>query len=251
MSAQNTVYRVRNWDQQFETRGSSPHHRPRAKIAINTSLDSLILRRLLTDPQGATAYGVWILLLQIAAKTPVRGTLADQSGAYTAADLSLLTSIPECQILSSLEILCSPQIALLESVPTDATELPSGESEIETNNVHASPGPSATPTDSAPPQTSSPGPTKPEPLPSPAASVETSPETPLAAFSTPFATLKPPAVRPPYENLPPRLPNHLPSETFDLPDLQKFQKMMNPPLNKKRRRHPVYKAVGAAHHRAE
>lgn len=104
MSALETVYRIRDWDDKFETRGSRRHQRPFQRITISTSLDSLALRRLLSAPDGATAYGVWILLLQIAAKTPQRGVLADQTGAYNAADLALLTGISESQVQSALEL---------------------------------------------------------------------------------------------------------------------------------------------------
>ena len=119
MSDETLVYRIRDWDQQFETRGSRRHQRPLAKISLSTSLEGLVLRRLLSDPQGAAAYGVWVLLLQIAAKLPHRGVLADSTGVYTPPDLALLTGVPESQVQAALELLCSPRIGLLEQLPLD------------------------------------------------------------------------------------------------------------------------------------
>lgn len=139
MSALETVYRVRDWDDKFETRGTRRHQCPFHRITISTSLDSLVLRRLLSAPDGATAYGVWILLLQIAAKAPQRGVLADQTGAYTAADLALLTGIPESQVQSALELLCQPRIGLLELVSHEAVspqldEIPLAEKSLAREN---------------------------------------------------------------------------------------------------------------------
>lgn len=119
MSDETLVYRIRDWDQQFETRGSRRHQRPLAKISLSTSLEGLVLRRLLSDPQGAAAYGVWVLLLQIAAKLPHRGVLADSTGVYTPPDLALLTGVPESQVQAALELLCSPRIGLLEQLPLE------------------------------------------------------------------------------------------------------------------------------------
>ena len=124
MSDHTWVYRIRDWYQLFETRGSRKHIRPLARISLSTSLEGLVLRRLLSAPQGATAYGVWVLLLQIAAKTPCRGVLADQTGPYSAPDLALLTGIPESQVAAALELLCTPRIALLEQVPLEVALQP-------------------------------------------------------------------------------------------------------------------------------
>lgn len=232
MSDHSIWYRIRNWAEQFETRGTARQTRPRTRIAISTSLDGLRLRRLLADPQGATAYGVWVLLLQIAAKTPVRGTLADDSGPYSAADIALLTGIPEPQIRSALDILSSQHIGLLEQVTTQTALPASIETETPTCATGQTPDlPRATPpvseSDQAQAMLSA--------IPPPEVSASTAPATLNSAFTNP----RPSEVQPFSEGIQGRKPNRLPSEVLDLSDLHKFRKPPPPPRSKQRHRQLV------------
>lgn len=211
MSDQTLVYRIRDWDQNFETRGSRKHLRPLMRISLSTSLEGLVLRRLLTHPQGAAAYGVWVLLLQIAAKTPCRGVLADPTGAYTALDLALLTGLPSDQVQAALDVLSHPRIGLLEQLPLALALLPIVESDlppaplIDTSAAVAN---SATGADAASPsrlhRMDDPG-TKPPPIASPS---------PLPTVTMPGSTR--------------RLPDWLPRESFKMPEYGDFQKLVNP-----------------------
>lgn len=209
------VYRIQDWEQHFETRGSRRHQRPLAKISLSTSLEGLVLRRLLSDPQGVAAYGVWILLLQIAAKMPCRGVLADATGAYTPSDLALLTGLPEQQVQAALELLSSPRIGLLELLPLELVLATLADTSLtahppfETGNVAAAPATTTaaeippSPQPDRDPSTRLPSavPPMPPPVPSTAAPVRIQPITGQ------------------------RLPDRLPSETFTVPKFEEFQKL--------------------------
>ena len=208
MSDQTTVYRVRDWDQLFESRGSRKHQRPLAKISLPTGLDGLVMRRLLSDPQGAAAYGVWVLLLQVAAKAPQRGVLADRTGAYSAADLMLLTGIPESQVQAALDLLCSPRIGLLELVPLEIDGPASAN--IGTADVDQS-----TQNEAISRQ-----------------STERPPDTVTATLPDSIPSPK----RPPWAEPADRLPDRYPGEVPTMAELQKFQPLLQSPLKRKRPR---------------
>lgn len=206
------VYRIRNWDQQFETRGSRKYSRPLARISLPTSLEGLVMRRLLSDPQGAAAYGVWILLLQIAAKTPRRGVLADATGIYTAADLALLTGLPELEVQTALELLCTPRIGLLELVPLEQAWLDNSESAATAAIMSAvtalqHPDSETASVVSSPPVE----PAEPDPVTRPTQAPEPPPSVTLPPGSTPRAAR--------------RLPDHLSINNFAIPDLAQFQRL--------------------------
>ena len=220
MNDQTLVYRIRNWNQLFETRGSRKHSRPLARISLSTSLEGLVLRRLLSDPQGAAAYGVWVLLLQIAAKTPRRGILADATGIYTAPDLALLTGIPESQVQDALELLSSPRIGLLEQVPLELALQPSADATTPAlmpavttaqrwdqsagsvdSSLAAERLATAPITEPPPPIPMAPTPTPPVPT-----------EVILPRTTTTAHTSQ-------------RLPERLPGDTFKIPELAEFEKL--------------------------
>lgn len=219
MSELSSVYRIRNWDQQFETRGSRKHHRPLAKVSFSTTLDGLVLRRLLSHPQGAAAYGVWVLLVQIAAKMPLRGTLADQTGAYTAADLSLLTGIPEGQVVDALEVLCSPRIGLLEQVLLESAGPAVNDHATSDVSLAAAAVTPAEPVADGAAAASSGVDVVLEPSPQPPAP---EPTIPVPFTSTPDG--------------PRRLPNQFPQQNLQVPGLPEFRKLLNAPAHQKKSR---------------
>lgn len=213
------VYRIRDWEQHFETRGSRRHQRPLAKISLSTSLEGLVLRRLLSDPQGAAAYGVWVLLLQIAAKMPCRGVLADATGAYTPSDLALLTGLPELQVQAALELLGSPRIGLLELLPLElalatlADTLLTIRPPFETGNAAAEP---ATTTAAETPPSPQPDRDQSTRLPSAVPPMPPPMPPPVPSTAAPV-TIQPITGQ--------RLPDRVPSETFKVPKFEEFQKL--------------------------
>lgn len=231
MSDRSSVYCIRNWDQHFETRASRKHQRPFAKVSITTSLDGLVLRRLLSHPQGAAAYGVWVLLLQIAAKLPHRGILADQSGCYSAADLSLLTGIPESQMAAALELLCSPRIELLELILLDSVSPPSAEMAALSPDERIVPKTVIDVETDAAPVTAAEVATE-DHATSPAALVGvtvSSPQSPPLEPSIPVPVTAAP-------NAPRRLPDQFPQQKLQVPGLPEFRKLLNAPGHPKKSR---------------
>ena len=124
MTDSNLAYRVVDWDLLYETRGSRRRGGTLARVTISTGLDGLTTRRILSHPQGAAIYGVWIVFLQIAAKCPRRGALVERGVPLTADDLALLTSLPAELCALALEVLSSPRVALLEQVPLEVAQTP-------------------------------------------------------------------------------------------------------------------------------
>lgn len=124
MSESNLTYRIVDWDDLYETRGSLRRGGTLARLTLNTALDGLTTRRILSHPQGAAIYGVWILILQIAAQCPRRGALVERGVPLTADDLALLTSLPAELCALALDVLSSPRVALLEQVPVDVAQMP-------------------------------------------------------------------------------------------------------------------------------
>lgn len=124
MSDSNLTYRIVDWDDLYETRGSLRRGGTLARLTLNTALDGLATRRILSHPQGAAIYGVWILILQIAAKCPRRGALVERGVPLTADDLALLTSLPAELCTLALDVLSSPRVALLERVPVEVAQMP-------------------------------------------------------------------------------------------------------------------------------
>lgn len=138
MSNSPLAYRVVAWDQLFETRGSRRRSGPLAKVTLSTALDGWTTRRILSHPQGAAIYGVWILILQIAAKGPRRGALVEQGLPLTADDLALLTQVPAELCTLALEVLSSSRVNLLEQVPVElALTPPPVERPLASNNRNA------------------------------------------------------------------------------------------------------------------
>lgn len=120
-------YRVRNWGDHFEISQTRRVDGPLKWVAIPTAHDGLRFRRLMRLPNGAAIYGVWILLVTVAARCKIRGTLSDVDGPLDAESLALKTDAPVDLVKQSLEILSSPAIGWLETVPEYRTESSVGE----------------------------------------------------------------------------------------------------------------------------
>jgi len=109
------VYRIKDWDQlQFEQHGNSRINGPMKWVAVPTKHDGKGYRRLMREDDGISIYGCWIVIVAVAAKCPVRGTLADEDGPLTAEEMSLKTDVPEDVIERSLAFLMT--IKWIESV---------------------------------------------------------------------------------------------------------------------------------------
>lgn len=125
------TYRIKDWEQHFEVSQSKNIKSALNWVAIPTKHDGKSFRRLLrsSDPTADSSparadsiyptalYGAWILIVQVAAKCPNRGTLADSTGPLDAEDLALKTDAPQELFENAFKVLCSERIGWLEVVP--------------------------------------------------------------------------------------------------------------------------------------
>ena len=84
MESQSMAYRVRNWDRQYETRGSLRHGRPLARLSVSTALDGSVTHRLLSQRVVQHDAVLSTLALLRSAGDVVRIVLVDPNGAWTA-----------------------------------------------------------------------------------------------------------------------------------------------------------------------
>lgn len=129
------LYKIRDWKSNFESYESKRVKKLLNWVAMPTKHDGKSFRRLMRiDPSGAL-FGAWCILVQVAAKCPVRGILADSDGPLSAQDISDKTSLSIEVIEMALTKLSSPEISWLES---DNLVLPSEELKEENtkNNTH-------------------------------------------------------------------------------------------------------------------
>lgn len=113
------VYRIKNWNGlQFERHDNSRVNGPMRWVAIPTKHDGKGFRKLMREPDGPALYGCWVLLVAVAAKCDVRGTLADEDGPLSVEDISLKTDAAEDHISRAITFLMS--IGWVEQVPLSA-----------------------------------------------------------------------------------------------------------------------------------
>lgn len=115
------AYRVKHWDQHFE-KAQTRNVRLCTWVPVPNKHDGKGYRRLIRAKDGESLYGVWILILQIASKCPVRGTLVDLDGqALTPADMADKTGVKEKLFETALKLLCSKEIDWMEQIDAIST----------------------------------------------------------------------------------------------------------------------------------
>ncbi|MBI1309667.1 hypothetical protein GC176_00025 [bacterium] len=110
-------FRVRRWDELFEVAQTRKIKGVLKWVAVVVKHDGKGFHRLIEGPNGAARFGVWILIVQVAAKCATRGVLADEDGPLSIEDLSLKTGCPIVSFLDALPTLLS--IGWLEMVDAD------------------------------------------------------------------------------------------------------------------------------------
>lgn len=88
------VLRVKDWNNCFENASSRKLKSPLPWVAVPTKHDGKGYRKLMRHESGAAFYGVWILLVAVAAKSKVRGYLVDDDGPLSDEDISIKTDAP-------------------------------------------------------------------------------------------------------------------------------------------------------------
>lgn len=109
--ASDPTYRIDRWADHFETSESRKRKGPLSWVGVPTKHDGTGFRRLMQRPDSMAMLGAWMLLVEVAAKCPTRGTLTDSRGRpLTAADLALRTGGDQEVLARALDVLASDDI---------------------------------------------------------------------------------------------------------------------------------------------
>lgn len=108
-----TPYRIKDFDATFTL---DQNRRVKAIRWIAIPLrDGVAFRRLLVRDRGPEVYGVFVLLVRVAATLPVRGTFADNRGmALDVREIAGLCGLPCAPVSFAMRTLMSPEIAWIE-----------------------------------------------------------------------------------------------------------------------------------------
>jgi hypothetical protein len=138
------TYRIREWSVHYET-AESRRLKTMSWVPTPTKHDGRGIRRVMRhDPTGAI-YGAWCLIVQVAAKCPIRGTLADTDGPLSAIDIADKTGLDERSVQAAIDVCLSNDIKWLEIVPqhepaaTDATQQSNGDATVSPSSRLAMP----------------------------------------------------------------------------------------------------------------
>ena len=136
------VLRIKDWDKHFETAYSRKIVGPLMRFPCPTKHDGMGYRKLMRKENGPAHYGIWILLVAVAAKSPKRGYLIDDQGPLGDADLSIKTDAPTGLITETIALLVD-EIGWLEWVEIESIHsiLPRPPNKVESSaNVLAESG---------------------------------------------------------------------------------------------------------------
>jgi hypothetical protein len=94
-----TMY-IPGWEEHFEISQSKrvPEGKALSWVAMPTSHQSREYRRILRSENGPSVFGAWCAIVQLAAKMPKRGTLADKSGPLGIDDIADEIGFP-CEVV--------------------------------------------------------------------------------------------------------------------------------------------------------
>lgn len=114
-----TYYKVKNWDYHF-MKADNRKVKRMTWVGVPTKHDGKGFRRIAAMERNAQIFTAWILLLQVAAKMPVRGTLCDEDGPLTAEDLELKTGFQREYFELAFTVLTGPKVGWLERIEQHA-----------------------------------------------------------------------------------------------------------------------------------
>lgn len=106
------VFYIPQWDTFENSQSKRVVHRM-TWVAMPTRHDGAGYRRVARHKRGCEILGAWMLIVQVAAKCPVRGVLANAQGPLTPEDLALMTDIPAKSFTLAFEVLVDKQIQWL------------------------------------------------------------------------------------------------------------------------------------------
>ena len=118
------AYQIKDWSKIFEDANSRKRRGPMNRVLVATKHDGKGMKRLMLREDAARVYGAWMILVQLAAKCPTRGVLADDDGPLSLQDIHLKTGLSEADIQHALSILSAGPFHWLTPPDTPSRELP-------------------------------------------------------------------------------------------------------------------------------
>lgn len=115
MATTRPLYIVVDWNDTFETAESRRNGR-NSWVAMPNKHDGKSFRRIMREKDGSALYGAWCLIVQVASKMPVRGTLSDSDGPLDATDLEDKTGCPAKLIERTLKLMMEERIGWMAKV---------------------------------------------------------------------------------------------------------------------------------------
>jgi hypothetical protein len=112
------IYRVKDWDKHFE-KAESRRCKNMLWVPIPTKHDGSGFRRVASYHRAGEIFAAWILIVETAAKMPIRGLLYKDGKSLTPKDLQYRTGFPEEMFFMAFEVLTEPEIGWLERVAGD------------------------------------------------------------------------------------------------------------------------------------
>lgn len=115
------VYRIKDFAMHFlkgdmGRQGDRAPKGPPPWVAIPTRQDGKSFRYLGRHEQGTETFGAFVLMVEVAAKMPIRGVLADEDGPLDAEDLSLKTGHPKESFETAFKVLQEIKIGWIEAI---------------------------------------------------------------------------------------------------------------------------------------
>ncbi len=114
-------FRIKNWAEFFERGHRADREVVFRWVAVPTKHDGKGYRRLCKHSKAVSVFCAFVLMVETAAKMPVRGELRDENGPLTAKDLSDSTGFPAQIFENAFDVLTdeSAGVCWLEKVPFD------------------------------------------------------------------------------------------------------------------------------------
>lgn len=120
-------YAIRDWERCYtvsQNRKNDPD-KPLPWVAMRTKHDGKGYRRVMRLPDSMALLGAWMLIVEVAAKCPTHGILADGDGPLTAIDLADKTGGDESTFERALQVFSSKGIEWLTAttLPVDSHDI--------------------------------------------------------------------------------------------------------------------------------
>lgn len=107
------AYAIVDWHEHFENAQSRRCDKV-SWVPVPNKHDGKGYKRIAKLPDACQVFSAWVLLLQVASKTPVRGVLSDEDGPLTAEDLELMTEFPAEIFERAFQVLVNGRIRWLK-----------------------------------------------------------------------------------------------------------------------------------------